>query len=219
MVPTASGYWPVNADVVHPIEKKLLVPLWMKFNSLCMFSDSILSMSLAHIPFLEENDFNGVFTTLRDWNFLFTFNHIDQFSLSFKVFDCSLTGFKNSLSSKWSCKIGHTSFKVDGLEGGESEFSKHGYVVLITERTYHQDTTAKVRLHRRVGLNFNAGLSAIDRHGELDSLTDEVSVSLVLGMHDHDATSTNQFWASGRNHDGCTVFTRPFNINKFCSTG
>ena len=48
----------------------------MKLNVLNQFPEAILHVGLPHIPFLQQDDFHGVFATLGDGYFLIFFNDI-----------------------------------------------------------------------------------------------------------------------------------------------
>ena len=95
------------------------------------------------------------------------------------------------------CDIGHGAVEVDGLERGESQFAEHSHVVLVTERTDHQDARSKIGFHGRMLSDFDTGGPAMGVKGKMDLLSDEVLIALVIGVNHHHATSTNEFGTRG----------------------
>ena len=214
MVPSATAYWPVNADVVHPIKQELSVSRGMELNVVDVLSHTVLDMRLADVPFLQQDNFNGIFPSFGDRDVLISLNRLHKPSATLKQFNGLGPRFHDRHANQWSCNIGHFAFKVNGLERRQTEFSKDSHVVLIAERTHHEDAASKIGLDRWVLTDLNGCFSALRGQGERNVLANKMSITLVVGVNNDNTTGTNQFWPGCRNHHVRAVFTSPTNINQ-----
>ena len=150
VVPSAAADRPVNADVVHPIDEELTVTRRVEGDVLDEFSHPVLNVRLPDVPLLEQDNFNGIFASLRNGDFLFPFNDLNQSALLLEHQGGLFPGLKHAESLQRSSDFGHVSVKVNGLKRGESKFPENRNVVLVTERTNHQNSRTKLGFHRRV---------------------------------------------------------------------
>ena len=56
------------------------------------------------------------------------------------MLDGGRSGLEHRHAGERPCERGHATFKVNGLEGIQSQLPEDGDVVLIAKRTDHQDT-------------------------------------------------------------------------------
>ena len=197
VVPSAPADGPINADVVHPIQEELTITNGVERDGLNVFPHPVLNVGLSYVPFLQQNDLHWVFSTLGNGNVLVPFHGLDQPAGLVEEVNCPSTSVENGHAVQRSCDIGHGAIEVNGLERGESQFTEHGHVVLITERTDHQDARSEIGFHGWMLPNFDTGGAAMGVKRKMDLLSDEVLIALVIGVDHHHAAGTNEFGTCG----------------------
>ena len=120
MVPSAPADGPINADVVHPIQEELAISNRVEVDGLDVFTHPVLNVSLSYVPFLQQNDLHGVFSTLGNGNVLVPFHGLDQSAGLVEEVNRPSTGVENGHTLQRSCDIGHGAVEVNGLERSES---------------------------------------------------------------------------------------------------
>ncbi len=209
---------PVDCDVIHPIKEELLVTFGVEGNLVDVLAHTILNMCLTDIPFLEQNDLNGVLTSLRNRDLLFTLGEISNQPCLLEQNNRFSPSLCHWHPTEWTSNRGHPSLKVDGLEGFHAEFPEHCDVILISERTCHQHTRTKFRFDRRMRTYFDTCLAPTCGHRQVQPLANKISIAFVLRMYDDDSTGTYHLGPSRRDDHFTATICTPSDIDKTCLT-
>ena len=140
VVPSAAGNRPIDGNVVHPIQQELTVTGRMELHLFDELLQAVLHVRLPDVPFLEQDDFNRVLAALRNGDLLILLDHVGDVPGRFQVLDGGRTGLEHRHAGERPSERGHATFKVDGLEGVQSQLPEDSDVVLVAKRADHQDT-------------------------------------------------------------------------------
>ena len=94
---------------------------------------AVLHVRLPDVPFLEQDDFNRVLAALRNGDLLFLLDHVGDVPGRFQVLDGGRTGLEHRHAGERPSERGHATFKVDGLEGVQSQLPEDSDVVLVAK--------------------------------------------------------------------------------------
>ena len=188
---------PVPAEGVGPVLEPDLHKLGEPVDLVRPLEDLLLEIRGLQEPLGDLQELDGCVTSPTDGDLLRVVLLLDHESLVLEVLNGGLPGLQNRHAAVLAGELGHLALLVDSLL--HLELVLHGpfEIVLVSDGTDH-DVSGSV-IHLDLGVGDDLDLPSEQRRYQL--LADELGLLLVVGVHRHGLTGTEQLGpGSGDEH-------------------